>query len=453
VNNLFTISPSGFRWLEGILSSRFNHVWNLSETPFGLLLSLKGRKEGILFDNLQKEFSIASSDLPFSLWDAQQEGWSAPLKGPLPAPGVEKLMVPLIELREHQYVIHYDIMGLTYWMLNRIEEIGREDLDVHNRFPAVSSHAFKHKYIERPIVDEWLNVLGQVILLQWPDITLKKHSFKMQVSHDVDVPSLYGFLNWKTFFRCIFSNVLKRFDIRNAITITKIRLNTRDKIHLLDPANTFKWIMDISDELNLHSTFYFISGNTNSKFDADYEIDHKAIRALIKYIHIRGHEIGLHPSYNTYLSSKEIISELDRLKKISSDEGVKQIDWGVRMHYLRWKHPITLNALEEAKISYDNSLTYADHPGFRCGTCFEYRAFDPINQHELEIIIRPLILMENSLIDEVYLGLGIESVGRKKAVELKDKCKGVSGVFSILWHNSSFQTSKYKEFYKFLLRA
>ena len=59
-------------------------------------------------------------------------------------------------------------LGLTYWILARVEEIGRTDLDNRGRIPATASHAFKHGYLDRPVVDEWLHLLGRVIQRQWP---------------------------------------------------------------------------------------------------------------------------------------------------------------------------------------------------------------------------------------------------------------------------------------------
>src|SRR5690606_19318473 len=112
------------------------------------------------------------------------------------APGVAQLPAPLISTTDNGWHIGYDILGLVYWMLNRIEEIGRTDLDRHGRFPATASHAYKHDYLERPVVDEWLHVLGQVMRKTWPEIELKHHAFSMKVSHDVDSPSLYSFKPW-----------------------------------------------------------------------------------------------------------------------------------------------------------------------------------------------------------------------------------------------------------------
>ncbi|WP_187312920.1 hypothetical protein [Candidatus Williamhamiltonella defendens] len=49
------------------------------------------------------------------------------------------------------------------------------------------------------------------------------------------------------------------------------------------------------------------------------------------------------------------------------------------MHHLRREHPTTLQAWNDACMDYYHTLGYADQPGFRCGTCFAYPAFNPLN--------------------------------------------------------------------------
>ncbi len=102
-------------------------------------------------------------------------------------------------------------------MLTRLEEVRRTDLDSHQRFPATSSHAYRHGYLERPIVDEWLNVLGQVIQRVWSSIELKQHEFSIKVSHDVDIPSRYAFQNLKGLIRTMGGDVLLRKDFISAL--------------------------------------------------------------------------------------------------------------------------------------------------------------------------------------------------------------------------------------------
>src|SRR5690606_36781734 len=127
-------------------------------------------------------------------------------------------------------------------------EIGRRDLDDHQRFPATSSHAFQHSYLERPVVDEWRAILGQMSQRQWPGIELKPHQFSMKVSHDVHDPSRYGFSSWKAIIRSITGDIIKRRDFKSAVPAPWIRLKSKDQLHPKDPANTFDWLMHVSEQ-------------------------------------------------------------------------------------------------------------------------------------------------------------------------------------------------------------
>ncbi|WP_458796893.1 polysaccharide deacetylase family protein, partial [Vibrio cholerae] len=104
-------------------------------------------------------------------------------------------------------------------------------------------------------------------------------------------------------------------------------------------------------------------------------------------------------------------------------------------------------------MTYDSTLGYADRPGFRCGTCHEYPAFDPVAQEQLNLRIRPLVVMECTVIDAVYLGLGVTDAAEEKIQQLKMRCQQVSGTFSLLWHNSYFHCWSEKVMYKNILRT
>ncbi|MGM0767024.1 MAG: polysaccharide deacetylase family protein [Pseudomonadota bacterium] len=446
-------SDNALRWLESIIEERFGQKFHLLEQQGALILGLSGSSGEIKFDKLQEIFHQSRSDFHCQIWRASSEGYSAPIVDQLPAPSHTELPSPLVELNENWALIHYDILGLTYWMLTRLEEVGRTDLDSHLRFPATSSHAFEHGYLERPIVDEWLNILGQVIQHVWPHIALKQHQFGIKVSHDVDSPSLYGFRSWASIGRMMAGHVLKRRDVRAFLTAPYVKLGTNKQLNSADPYNTFDWLMDVSEANGLQSAFYFICGRTEPARDADYEPDHPAIRNLMRRIHERGHEIGLHPSYDTFQKPDLIKREADRLKNICAKEGVKQTQWGGRMHYLRWEQPTTMRAWDAAGLSYDATLGYADRPGFRCGTCHEYPAFDPVGQERLKLRVRPLVAMECTVIDPVYLGLGITQAAEERFTLLRERCDAVGGTFFLLWHNSYLKTENLKLMYKNVVRA
>ncbi|MFQ3787486.1 polysaccharide deacetylase family protein [Halomonas sp. A29] len=448
-----TSSEPVLAWLERVLQERFGLPLHLErDGPERLYLRHAEAQGHILFDRLQPGFYLAGVDLPHCQWDATEEGLSAPLDLPLPAPGAASLPRPLVETVGEGLAIHYDILGLTYWMLSRLEEVDAQDLDRHGRFPASASHAGRHGYLERPVVDEWLAVLGQVIRRQWPQVKLRRHEFNLRPTHDVDRPSRYGFARDVKLARVMLGDALLHRRPQALLLGPWVRLRTRSRLHPLDPLNTFDWLMDVSERYGLTSAFYFICGRTDPRKDADYEPEHPAIRHLMRRIHERGHEVGLHPSYHTFRNPKELANEAGRLRRVCAEEGIEQAQWGGRMHYLRWQMPLTLQGYEQAGLDYDTTLSYAEAPGFRCGTCFDYPAFDPVKGEPLALRIRPLIAMEASVISPLYLGLGTGEEAFERFSMLKERCRAVNGTFTLLWHNSELTTSAQRELYERVLR-
>lgn len=440
-------TEAALRWLERILEERYGHEFSLLEQSSALLMRLPGLEGYIKFDQLQSVFQQSRSDFPCEQWSASSEKFIAPVEDRIPAPSEIKLDDPLIEMDEQGAIVHYDILGLTYWMLTRLEEVGRSDLDEHLRFPATSSHAYKHEYLERPVVDEWLSILGQVISRVWPSLKLTSHEFSIKVSHDVDHPSMCAFKPWPTVIRMMAAHLIKRRDLGAFARTLLVKLGTSKRLHPKDPNNTFDWLMTVSESNDLKSAFYFICGRTVPSRDGDYELEDPAIRELLRRIHQRGHEIGLHPSYGTFRNPELLEMEWERLERVCAEEGIEQSQWGGRMHYLRWDQPKTMRAWAASGLNYDSTLGYADRPGFRCGTCHEYPAFDSADQTFLNLRIRPLIVMECTVMGTQYLNLGVGRQAHDKILLLKERSRDVGGVFTLLWHNSYFKVATLKELY------
>jgi hypothetical protein len=446
-------TPSALYWLQNLLQERFHYPFNIRIQHSEVVeIFLDGDSKSIRMPLYSTEFTRADSCLDCSMWNASAEGWDAPFSGQLFAPGTISLRFPLIEAAPTGFCINYDILGLTYWMLTRQEEVGRHDLDAHGRFPAAASHAARFGYLHRPIVDEWLCILSQVMARTWPRLSIKKRAFNMKVSHDVDVPSRYTFGSFAGMVRKMLGDLFFCRNLGVALIAPWIRYSSSSKLHDLDPNNTFDWIMDASENAGLISAFYFISSEQNGPLDADYSIGHPAIRALMRRIHARGHEIGLHPSYESYKNKALLKLEADNLRDIARQEDIKQTKWGSRMHYLRWEQPTTLRACAVGGMSYDSTLGYADRPGFRCGTCIEYQAFDPVANEALAIRIQPLIAMDCTVIERRYLNLGLGLEARNEFLGLKETCRVVGGCFTLLWHNSQLKSRGEKKLYLELLK-
>jgi hypothetical protein len=445
------IPAAALQWMEVLLRERLGLSVVLAPAEGFTSVLVHGQGGSIQVRNQWDLFFRGSASLDCSGWNAAAEGWVPPVATSIPSPGLAQTHGRLIERTQVGYHLNYDVLSLAAWVLSRREEVDSPASDEHERFPARASHAWKHRYLDRPIVDEWLNILGQLVDHTWPNLVRKHHSFLVAPSHDVDHPSRYGFLTFSQTCRAVAREVLRERNLMGAAKAAYIRMGTKDSLHPLDPANTFDYIMSASEKRGLGSSFYFICGRTNREKDAFYEPGHPAIRKLIRMAHARGHEVGLHPSYGTYLRPDLLAREAEALRIIAAEERVDQELWGGRMHFLRWRQPETLRAWEETKFDYDSTLGYADMPGFRCGTCFEYQALDPVRLRTMSIRIRPLIAMECTVIHPRYLGLGITDEALQHFLLLKNRCRSVGGTFTILWHNSELCDPASRSLYEAVL--
>ncbi len=417
-------------------------------------LRATGSERVIRFPVQHPCWSMASRDIPVAVYSPAADGFARTDARPLLRIG--EISTDPVWLPEPGGAarITYDLPGLLYWALARCEELGDQPLDRYDRFPASASHAFAHGYLERPVVDEWLEFLNQAADRVWPSLhRVTTRGFRMIPSHDVDQPSRYAMRPFRGFARAVVDDVLVDRDLRRALQGVSTRVGSARALRTSDPANTFDWIMRTSEARRVSSTFFFICGRTAPRMDAGYDPEDPPIRSLMRNVHERGHEIGLHPSFGSFRSQDAIRREADRLRKICVEESIHQSAWGARMHFLRYSHPTTLRALSDAGFTYDTTLGYADRIGFRCGTCHEYPGFDPIEDRALSIRVRPLIVMDCSVTDAPYMGLGTGAAALDAITRVKAACRAVGGDFTILWHNSELVRADQRALYEAALDA
>tara|TARA_A100001388_G_scaffold277253_1_gene267637 strand:- start:11016 stop:12377 length:1362 start_codon:yes stop_codon:yes gene_type:complete len=363
----------------------------------------------------------------------------------LPAPGSNLTNHQIFINNKNSFTINYDILGLSYWMLNRCEEINSEAkfFDSHGRFKSNYSHSVINNYHIRPIVDEWFIFLSEAISFNFPEIKIKKTKFKISPTIDVDNPRRFSLLFKKRILYNYIRSFLNDISFRNLINLFSTFLNHNVK----DPYDSFDWLLQVNKSLNLKTDFYFMVEQENWRYDTGYKIENPIIKNLIKKISLDGNKIFLHPSYNSINKSKGIYFELKKLKNLCSKLSIKQNKWGARMHYLRFIFPETAYQYIEAGIKFDSSLFFDDAPGFRCGTCKEYKLFDPLKNKILNLVERPIIFMDDSFITNTTVDDEIFFESIQKMFFFKNKCKNVGGNFTFIWHNCKLNNKKLKEFY------
>ena len=360
---------------------------------------------------------------------------------------------PEIIQTDNKIKIGIDIFGSAFFMLTRYEEVVlKDEKDIHGRFPATASLAFKEGFLTRPIVSEYVEILWSALAKLDPELVRKEHEYSIVLTHDVDKPFKFLFMSPKRFVKLLAADILKRRSFKSAFRdfcdFIAVKSGKTDR----DPYNTFNKIMDFSESIGLKSHFYFIAENYGKLLNSDYDLENEKIVEIIKKIKERGHVCGLHASYDGAREPEKMKKEADKIREVCAKAGVGIDFFEARHHFLRVSVPESWRIMEECGIQRDLSLSFADHAGFRSGVCREYTLFDLVSGRRLELKELPLIVMECSVIDERYMNKGVGEKSFEFIKSLMNTTALFGGQFVLLWHNNRFEDVDETALYMKLLR-
>ena len=356
---------------------------------------------------------------------------------------------PEVLKKGNQIHINFDIFGSIFFMLSRYEELISKKRDNHFRFPAKESIAYKANFLNRPIVDEYIEILWACIFKLWPDLKRKHHKSEIILSCDVDVPFDCSVETLPKLLKVCAGDLIKRKNLAEMLKRVNRFFFNKMGNYKFDRNYTFNFYMDLCDHLGVKAAFYFIP-TSKEPMNGCYEITDKKIINLIKKIDARGYEIGIHGSYQTFQDREKILKQKiffdEHMKKIGINQKIK----GNRQHYLRWDSHVTPDYLDAAGFEYDTSGSYADYSGFRYGTSKAFSMWGWQSQKKLNLKQYPLIVMECSF--SHYMGLGFSEQALKLMQDLKKNCQIVNGNFSLLWHNSQLYEKNQVNIFKEILK-
>ena len=329
-----------------------------------------------------------------------------------------------LDIEESEQIIcGIDIFSSIFFMLTRWEEYVKNERDTHNRFPSIESTAYQNGFLNRSVVDEYIEMLWNMLVFLGYKENRKNKRDQIFITHDID--NLYKWKSWRHVIQVAFGDIIKRKNSSLAKQrLSEYALIRRKKIN--DPYDTFDRLMDISEKYSVKSRFYFMSGGS-SAYDKRYTIFDQKCKEILKKIDKRGHIIGFHPSYNTYNNISQFRKEKYLLEKILGLE-IKE----GRGHYLRFEVPTTWQIWEDCGMEIDSTCGYADKEGFRCGSAEEFNVFNILTRKKLKLKERPLILMDTSIYKYQKLSPDIIEDVLK---ELREN----SNIFTVLWHNSQIE--------------
>ncbi len=239
--------------------------------------------------------------------------------------------------------------------------------------------------------------------------------FLVALTHDVD---LLGGGGLPTAARKLAGSVAHRSRrrLRESTTFAADALRGRDPDYPLEAM--------LAAEGTRGSTCFFLTRQEVPQ-DGYAERYRPALREALERTREAGVEVGLHASYRAREQPGAIAEEAWPLGEVQ----------GLRHHYLR-SDPARLAAeLREAGLRYDSSIGWPSLPGLRAGTPYPYRLWDA-ERREPGAWELPLVLMDATLAEERYLGLGADEA-YEVAVAALEPVAEQGGAVAILWHPHS----------------
>ncbi len=383
--------------------------------------------------NVNKHFwnenkDINSSDIIWKEWKNQK----------IPFLFEKDTSKDIITYKNNQAIINYDIVAATFYFLSGWNELTNSEKDQFGRITFQNSIINKLGISKIPVVNYYFEILKEAIE-EVTNSKIKKNlwegnAFGAALTHDIDTCK-------SAWLQGSFSELKKK----RIFSIPKLVIS---KILGKDDWFNFEKITQIEREFDATSSFYFLpeKGKVGKWMNADYKIDSKGVQKAITTLKEKGHEIGVHGSFGTYIDKKKLQLEID---KINHWNGI-----GNRFHFLMFDPLKTVSTLEECNVKYDTSLGFAEQIGFRRATCFPFYLYNFEKNKISPVIEVPLITMDGSLGSSKYMGLSKEE-SLKSVFEIIDEIKKFEGVFTLLWHNTYFSDYKYtgwREVYIEILR-
>ena len=275
----------------------------------------------------------------------------------------------------------------------------------------------------------WVNRIA-IFLTKWASIEssnwIKNYKFQdnIRMTHDLDaiqvtIPIIIKQISLKLFrfFQFfLLGKFLQSFNnLKSAI----------DFIHKSDSWDNFDEMINSEKNLKIKPLVNIYAGFKNKNpinwlLDPTYKVSSLKIKKLIKRFKYEGWEIGLHPSFFSFNSAKDLFSEKKRLEEIVGTEIIN-----VRQHWLRFSWKNTWISQSKAGLRSDFTLMFNDRYGFRNSSALSFTSYYVGKSHKIS---------NSSFMD----ALRDRDNALDKIINEVNACFGET---CILWHNHTLSSN------------
>jgi hypothetical protein len=335
----------------------------------------------------------------------------------------------------------FDPFACGFYLVSRYEEYLPHIRDSNDRFDAHNSLAYQHKFLDKPVVNEWALLIRQKLEEKFPGLKFPTRQYRYEPTIDIDNAYAYRL---KGFMRTVggYAKAFLNLDFDDMKTRTRVLGGFQR-----DPYDTYNYQLGLQKKYSLKPIYFFLVGDYGVN-DKNLSTQNRRFRELIRHISDYA-DVGVHPSYGSNADPTRLQVEISRLKNILHRDITRS-----RQHFLMLKFPNTYRNLLDRDISDDYSMGFANEVGFRAGICTPFNFYDLDHESETTLRIHPFAAMDATL--NLYMHLTPEQA-IEKVKELIAATKKVNGVFSTLWHNETLSDEKqwkgWKKVYEEIVEA
>lgn len=323
---------------------------------------------------------------------------------------------------EHEdFVLPYDPFAAAFYLVSRYEEYLPFVKDLYGRFSAENSIAFKNDFLNKPVVNYYINEVAEILKNHFPKIDIDRRHYEYTPTYDID--SAYAYKN-KGLIRNVGGLLKSLFQGEFSTFENRIKVHFSMK---KDPFDTYDYLLEIHKKNNLEPVFFFLVGDYD-EFDKNISIKITEFQHLIKSVDDFAF-VGIHPSYASNENPEKLQKEIAQLQKVLKRDITKS-----RQHFLKLTFPDTYTRLIEQDIASDYTMGYASQIGFRASICQPFYFYNLSLENKTKLLIYPFCIMDASLY--YYLKYSPEQA-ITACKEIVDEVQKVNGHLITLWHNNS----------------
>ncbi len=317
--------------------------------------------------------------------------------------------------------IPFDIFAASFYLLSRYEEYLPHEKDEYGRYHHKNSLAFKHHFLDSPIINLWWIELDKIWKkrLQTSVSLLKSTTFKFIPTYDIDVV-------YQCKGKSLSYNLLSL-----GASLLKLKIeDAKNKLQYLvkgkDAFDTFSWLDNEHKQHHLEPVYFLLTLLEKGVNDKNHFASNPALQELYQQLSTR-YATGIHPSWQSGDTESLMEEEIDCLQSIIN----KPISLS-RFHFLRFTLPDYYIKLIKLGIKEDFSMAYGSKNGFRASYANPFYWYDLHNENTTDLLIHPFSFMEATAHFSEHK---TAAQALQQLSEQYDLVKSIHGEFITLFHN------------------